>query len=122
MEEFTWFNESPGNYTRPVGILKPNAFGLYDVYGNVAEITSDYYGPYPQGPVVDPTGWPPCIPQDTYDYHVQGQVIRGGSYFWGRSDIRSAARSFTWVSAHPTLPAVGFPSKDVGFRLVRQRL
>jgi sulfatase modifying factor 1 len=87
-----------------VGLKKPNAFGLYDVHGNVLEWCHDYFGEdyYKQSPEKDPTG------------PAQGSshVMRGGSWWYNSRQSGSAYR-FGVDAGHP-----GYD--DGGFRLVRE--
>ncbi|MEO1610517.1 MAG: SUMF1/EgtB/PvdO family nonheme iron enzyme [Pseudomonadota bacterium] len=87
-------------HTAPVGSFKPNAFGLYDMHGNVGEWVSDWYGTYERGPQTDPEG----------PNTGQGRVLRGGSWYNYARDLRSASRSNYWPGLRYT---------NLGFRLAR---
>jgi formylglycine-generating enzyme required for sulfatase activity len=58
MQEHGWFNANSGGKTHPVGQLRPNAFGLYDLHGNVREWCDDWWAAdyYAKAPVDDPSG------------------------------------------------------------------
>src|SRR5262249_48155658 len=72
--------------TCAVGSYPPNAFGLYDLHGNVWEWCHDWAGPYPEQPQADPTGPP------SGDF----RVLRGGSWDlpaeWCRAAFRNCYR------------------------------
>jgi formylglycine-generating enzyme required for sulfatase activity len=85
----------------PVKSYPPNAWGLYDMHGNVWEWVQDWYGEYPNTAITDPKG----VETGTE------RIRRGGSWFkYGRA-CRSANRNF----AHPATK-----HNTLGFRVVRE--
>jgi formylglycine-generating enzyme required for sulfatase activity len=72
--------------TTKVGSYAPNAWGLYDMHGNVWEWCWDWYGPYPGEGVIDPRG-----PNTGSD-----RVFRGGGWNSYGGDCRSADRDYGW--------------------------
>ena len=85
---------------KPVGSYKPNAFGLYDMHGNVAEFCNDWLADYSNQPAIDPQG-----PSSGLN-----RVIRGGSFNYPMYNVRSSRR-------YPVLPI--YKNYDIGFRLAR---
>ena len=88
--------------TAPVGSLKPNGFGLYDMLGNVWEWVDDCWNISYGGAPSDGSAW------NTGD--CAKRVVRGGGWYYGPRNVRAAKRL-------PTAPVQR--SHDLGFRVAR---
>ncbi len=96
LDDMAWYRDNSGERTHPVGQKQPNAWGLYDMHGNVWEWCSDFFSD-PTGSVTDPRG------------PVSGSLhaVRGGSFNNGVQHCREALRD-------PQLPTT---SEDQSFRV-----
>ncbi|MGA2506103.1 MAG: SUMF1/EgtB/PvdO family nonheme iron enzyme [Chitinispirillaceae bacterium] len=90
-----------------VGTKLPNAWGLYDMAGNINEWCNDWYDStyYQSSPLTDPTG-------PASGTH---QVFRGGPFYSNTNLLRSAIRS-PFITFYPS----GTRTNDIGFRCVRR--
>jgi formylglycine-generating enzyme required for sulfatase activity len=75
LRQYAWFRDNSERKTHAVGQKKPNAWGLYDMYGNVSQWCEDAYDPgyYQASPAADPHG-PPAAGRDVK------RALRGGNW------------------------------------------
>ena len=99
LDSVAWYDENSGSATHPVGQKQPNAWGLYDMLGNVWEWTGDWYAAY-AGSASDPLG----------AGAGSIRVIRGGSWVGDARYARAANRG---------RGTPGNRSSILGFRLSR---
>ncbi len=106
VDQYGWSDPNSGGKTHPVGKLKPNAFGLYDMQGNVWEWCADLFAKdyYDQAPVDDPSG-----PSAGLE-----RAFRGGGWSYGPWRCRSAYRD------HYPPHIRSFPKGSMGFRLAAE--
>jgi formylglycine-generating enzyme required for sulfatase activity len=108
LAEAAWFTDNADKKTHPVGGKKPNAWGLFDMHGNVAEWCHDFYDKdyYAHSPEMNPRG-----PTDG-----DKNVLRGGAWNSRADVLRSAAR----VGESPGFQDACFARDAIGFRCVRK--
>lgn len=123
LDEYAWYAENSDELYHPVGLKKPNPWGLHDMHGNVAEWVLDQYSAetYPRrstagNSIADPLEVPLML---------FPRVVRGGGWDDPPEMLRSAVRegsSEEWKQQDPQLPQSIWYHTDalgVGFRIVR---
>jgi len=93
LDDIAWYWENSGEQTHPVAKMQSNAWGMYDMLGNVWEWCADVYGGYPSVNVMDPRG----------PASGERRVLRGGAwsdylfgYYYFGSFTRSANRGWDY--------------------------
>ena len=116
LNDYAWFAADSGGKYQKVATKKPNAWGLFDMLGNVMEWTLDQYEPYKAGDQVDPWVKP------TQPYPIS---VRGGSWNDPADTVTCTARvasDASWKQQDPQLPKSIWYETDaqwLGFRLIR---
>jgi formylglycine-generating enzyme required for sulfatase activity len=99
---YAWFTSNSRNSTQPVGEKLPNAFGLYDMLGNVWEWTEDCWNENYNSAPTDGSAWTRG--------DCSQRVVRGGSWFNNPQVLRAADR---------TIFTTTFRMDHIGFRVAR---
>ena len=97
--QYAWYSSSSDGKTHTVGQKKPNAWGLYDIHGNLWEWCADWYGSYPSGSVTNPMGG------QTGSFRVlrgnawgdPAEVCRSARRYWLHPSNRNNGRGFRIV-------------------------
>lgn len=120
LDEYAWYAENTDDNYKPVGLKKPNPWGLFDMHGNVSEWTLDQYSAKGYQPADGVIENPLQIPLKLYP-----RVVRGGGWDEPAEDLRSANRRASeedWKQQDPQEPRSIWYHTDalsVGFRIVR---
>lgn len=122
LDDYAWYAENSDGKTQPIGQKKPNAWGIHDMLGNVAEWTFDQYdaGYYDSlgahGIVANPSKFP---------HELYPISVRGGSFRDDADRLRTSARAYSepsWKAIDPQTPKSDWwftMTPIIGLRLVR---
>ncbi len=102
--QYAWYFDNAGGETHPIGLKKPNSWGLFDMHGNIMEWCHDWYGEFYYQQCADDER-EPSGPDNGI-----ARVLRGGAWQFGAEATRSAYRN----SSNPEAA-----SSVIGFRICR---
>ena len=106
LPEYAWFDDNSDETTHPIGQRKPNAFGLYDMYGNVWEWLEDCWNNDYTGAPSDGSAW---LAGD-----CSQRVARGGTWYSKKASVSSAARG-------KFASELRYSTRGGGLRVVREQ-
>lgn len=106
LNEYAWHTGNAAGNDPAVGVLKPNAWGLYDMHGYLWEYVADEWHDDYQGAPVDGASW-------TGDKDAGDRVVRGGSWKDAAPKLRSSARRKVAPSEK---------GDEIGFRCVKAKV
>lgn len=118
--KYAWYKDNAKSVYHKVGSLQPNAWGLYDMLGNVSEWTLDQYDEAYFTKIADGAADPQIVPKSTHP-----KTARGGSFESDAAATRPASRQSwdpEWNKRDPQIPKSRWWLTDasfVGFRIVR---
>ncbi|ANH82630.1 sulfatase-modifying factor [Niabella ginsenosidivorans] len=120
LADYAWYAQNSDNKYHKTGLKKPNPWGLYDIYGNVAEWVLDQYQPDFYKTLGKQAANPVRLPDKR-----NPRIVRGGSFKDAAMELRSANRTESdplWNRRDPQIPKSKWWNADapfIGFRLVR---
>ena len=128
LDAVAWLADNSDETTHPVGEKEPNAWGIHDMHGNVAEWVLDQL-------VADGYSRQAALPQPVpeaaaavWPTSLSPRVVRGGAYYdeapQCRSAVRRGSEDLPWKDVDPNLPKSPWwyteePALGVGMRIVR---
>jgi len=120
LDQYAWYSKNSGNKYHRVGELKPNAWGLYDILGNLGEWTLDQYEENYFQQMKDLSADPLVLPTKRHP-----RTVKGGTYKDDAKEVRPANRrpsDLVWNRRDPQIPKSKWWNADapfIGFRIIR---
>jgi formylglycine-generating enzyme required for sulfatase activity len=105
LDAIAWYKNNSGGHPHPVKQKQRNAWGLYDMLGNLRQWTNDWYGEnyFLHSPAVDPQG----PPGPASSGPAPSRMLRGGSYLLDASSIRASERVMKNGDSNPGFRCAG---------------
>lgn len=120
LDNYAWYKNNSNNKFQKVGLKLPNAWGLYDMLGNVCEWTMDHYQERRMDSLADKAANPFVAPNKAR----YPKALRGGGYMDEATQLRSASRFKSdplWNKRDPQIPKSKWWLTDapsIGYRIV----